>query len=200
MRRGCSLAAVLCSTFAIGVAAVPGFAQSNAVRSSAPVLDATEARARRDVVAIYSKAHAIAEDVALPPNLSFPTMYRRTIDRMMRRSSMFRRQCLRLASALNATVILKTAQSQTTTPRARATIKRADDRLIAVVEIQPLGGLEEMIGHELEHVIEQLDGIDLSARAALSGTGIRTCDDGSFETTPAVRVGRLVARQAREGH
>jgi hypothetical protein len=197
MRHARSLAVVLSATCAIGVAGVPGFAQSNAVRWSALPADATGAR---DVVAVYHHAHAIADDVAPPANLSFPEMYRETIERMVRRSSMFRRQCVRLASAPHATVILKNAYRPTAAQKARATIRRVDGRLIAIVEIQTLGELAELIAHELEHVIEQLDGIDLSAPAALSGTGVRACNDGSFETTRAVRIGRLVAQQTREGN
>jgi hypothetical protein len=67
------------------------------------------------------------------------------------------------------------------------------------VEINPLGDFMELLAHELEHVIEQLDGIDLAAKAALARSGVRTCVDGTFETNRAARVGSLVAVEARAG-
>jgi hypothetical protein len=57
----------------------------------------------------------------------------------------------------------------------------------------------ELLAHELEHIIEQLDGIDLAAKAAVARSGVRECVDGSFETSRAVRVGTLVALEARAG-
>jgi hypothetical protein len=80
--------------------------------------------------------------------------------------------------------------------RARTRIVRtADGRLEAIVQLSPLDNVAELIAHELEHIIEQLDGVDLEAQASLSGTGVRTCGDGSFETIRAARVGTTVARQ-----
>jgi hypothetical protein len=71
----------------------------------------------------------------------------------------------------------------------------ADRRVIASVAIRPLENLPELIAHEFEHILEQIDGVDLRARSELAGTGVWNCDDGSFETVRAVRVGRAVARE-----
>jgi len=56
-----------------------------------------------------------------------------------------------------------------------------------------------LIAHEIEHVIERLDGVDLRARAALPGTGVRLCDGGddAFETIRARRAGLAVAEEVR---
>ena len=70
-------------------------------------------------------------------------------------------------------------------------------QLIASVEINPYGDFTELLAHELEHVIEQLDGIDLAAKATVARSGVRNCADGTFETSRAVRVGALVALEAR---
>jgi hypothetical protein len=66
-----------------------------------------------------------------------------------------------------------------------------------VVEIMDHDNQEELIAHELEHVIEQLDGIDLHALASRPATGVHVCADGAFETTRAVKVGRAVAGEVR---
>lgn len=192
-------ARTITASIAIGVSSVSGFAQSNAVRWSTTSPESTDAGGGRDVVAIYRAAHAVSLDVDIPPNLSFPSIYRSTIESLLRRSEMFRRQCLRLAAAPYLSVTVKNGHF-TAGPRARTTIKRlSDNRLSALVEIHPLGDLEELIAHELEHIIEQLDGVDLSELAELRGTGVRTCGDGTFETLRAIRIGRLVAQQARNG-
>ena len=82
--------------------------------------------------------------------------------------------------------------------RARTQIRRtAGGQLIATVEINPYGDFTELLAHELEHVIEQLDGIDLAAKATVARSGVRNCADGTFETSRAVRVGTLVALEAR---
>ena len=192
-------ARIVWGSIAIAVAGVPGFAQSNAVRwSTAPAT--VDAHAALDVVAVYRTGPAISADVDVPANLSFPPMYRDAIAAMVRHSAMFRRQCLRLAAAPHLTVTLRIFHHPYG-PKARTTIRRtADNRLSAIVDIQPLGDHEELIAHEIEHIIEQLDEVDLAERAELRGSGVRLCADLTFETERAIHVGRLVARQARGGH
>ena len=113
---------------------------------------------------------------------------------------MFRRQCLRLAAAPHLAVVVRMMHPLTGGPRARTQISRADrNRLIASVEINPLGDFMELLAHELEHIIEQLDGIDLAAKAAVAHSGVRTCNDGTFETSRAIRIGTVVAFEARGG-
>ncbi len=59
----------------------------------------------------------------------------------------------------------------------------------------------EMIAHELEHIIEQLDEVDLAQKARRSRSGVRATDGGRsvFETTRALHVGLRVVQEAR-GH
>jgi hypothetical protein len=138
---------------------------------------------------------------ALPPNLIFPEIYGATIEAMLLRSPAFRRQCLRLANAPHVTVRLRNLYyNERTTSRAQTRIVRTSEGgLDATVLIQPLEDLAELIAHELEHIIEQIDGVDLQTQSALPGTGVRTQTDGSFETIRAARIGVLVARQTRAG-
>jgi len=179
------------------VANVPGLAQSNAVRwrtttPSDPTIDlATSA------VGVYVEPYA-AEGVVAPPNLSVPSIYRTTVELMIERSSMFRRQCVRLAAATHLTVIVNMLHPNNSGPRAQTEIKRENGgRLVATASINPHGDFTELLAHELEHVIEQLDGIDLAAKASVARSGVRSCVDGTFETSRAVRVGSVVAVQSR---
>ena len=138
-------------------------------------------------------------NVPLPPNMTFPDFFRPILESMLQRSPTFRRQCLRIA---NASGLLVRIRNVAPTPeggsRARTQITSTDSgRMIANVDIKPLNSLTELIAHELEHVIEQLDGVDYPARAALPNTGVRQCADGTYETTRAARIGVMVAREAR---
>ena len=141
--------------------------------------------------------YAAADGVVAPPNLSVPSAYRMTVEQMIERSSMFRRQCLRLAVAPHLVVMVRMLHPLTAGPLARTEIKREGSRLVATVAINPRGDFTELLAHELEHVIEQLDGIDLAVKAAVANSGVRSCVDGTFETSRAVRVGSVVAVQAR---
>jgi hypothetical protein len=67
-----------------------------------------------------------------------------------------------------------------------------DGRLIAVVEIFPLHDYVESLAHELEHIIEQLDGVDLPGKAARRRAGVTAVSPDVFETTRATRVGQRV--------
>jgi hypothetical protein len=176
------------------VLAVPGFAQSDMLRASN--LSST------DVVRVYVPVDARpAWSVTLPPNLTIPDIYRSYVTSMLRLSPTFRRQCVRIANALGLTVVLR--QFLTRPPerlRARTSFWTArDGRRYATVEIGLLDDQVELIAHEIEHVIERLDGVDLRARAALPGTGVHQCDgsNDAFETIRATRAGLAVAQEVR---
>jgi hypothetical protein len=120
---------------------------------------------------------------------------------MLRYSPTFRRQCLRIADSPRLTIVFEYFQPSTERVRARATVSTdADGRRTARVQIRALDDPVELIAHEVEHVIEQLDGIDLSARAAVHASGVHDCHcgNGAFETARAIRVGLDVAREARQ--
>jgi hypothetical protein len=151
-------------------------------------------------VDVYTEPHQASDAVEAPPNLSVPAGHQTAIVRMLERSPMFRRQCLRLAAAPHLTVIVRMLHPLTGGPRARTQIAQAEgNRLLATVEINPLGDFMELLAHELEHIIEQLDGVDLAARSAVARSGVWSCTDGTFETSRAVRVGTLVANEVRRG-
>jgi hypothetical protein len=181
----------------LSVACIPGLAQSNAVRWRTAAPDLTVALWSNGVD-VYAGPHAASEAVEVPPNLSVPSGHQTAIVQMLNRSPMFRRQCLRLAGAPQLSVVVRMLHPLTAGPRARTQITQVDgNRLLASVEINPLGDFAELLGHELEHIIEQLDGIDLPAKASVARSGVWGCVDGTFETSRAVRVGTLVASEVR---
>jgi hypothetical protein len=58
----------------------------------------------------------------------------------------------------------------------------------------------EYLAHEIEHVLEQIEGVDLTSAVAKGVRGARRIDGGrTFETDRATAVGRLVAGETRSG-
>ena len=183
-----------------GVAGVPLFAQSDsrATRADhAPVRIARHTTA--SVLRVYEGEQAPPHTTGtLPPNVTVPELLRPTMEAMLERSPTFRRQCQRIGAAPGLIVRLTRLQPGSASgPRASTRIVRgAGGRLTASVTIRGLDDVPELIAHELEHVIEQLDGVDLRTRSALAGKDVWSCADGSFETRRAVRIGREAARES----
>jgi hypothetical protein len=161
------------------------------------------AHARFSVTSVhqYVPYRSIPPQLASPPNLLVPPLYRALIDSMLRESATFRRQCMRIAGEPH--LVVRLAIGMTALPpdvRAVTQIRRSETgQLLALVDIGRHQELAELIAHELEHVIEQLDGIDLAARAALPHTGVTAVGSraGAFETTRAKRAGLKVVSELR---
>ncbi len=190
------LAAIACAGQI--VLAVPGFAQSNSGYRATTALDRTATSALREYV-VNPPQEAWPE--LIPPNLD-PGIYQSLVQAMLKRSPTFRRQCWRITTASELTVTL---QSNPRPPaarvRARTHIARVGRELIATVEIFTPELTDELIAHELEHVIEQLDGVDLAEKAGLDKSGVNRGEapESSFETVRATRMGQTVAAEVRRG-
>ena len=149
----------------------------------------------------YVAGEAIPRQLALPPNLVVPSIYRRMVEAMLRDSPTFRRQCVRIAAEPGLTVHLSVSPPpRRSTHRALTRLTRnAHGDLTAFVEIGPFENTQELIAHEFEHVIEQLDGVDLASRAARPDAGVREIGHRGavYETTRAQRIGLRVVSELR---
>ena len=118
---------------------------------------------------------------------------------LCRRSPTFRRQVARLTDAEGLTVTVHLVpvpptsswRAQTVIARVAGLVRSADVRV-------PLGDarlVAELIAHEFEHILEQLDGVDLKRWVGRSGVRRVGADrvDAAIETERARQVGRLVA-------
>jgi hypothetical protein len=176
----------------LGVSSVPGFAQTHTVRG------AEQADASRDAVRVYVASRSADAAPAGPaPNLTVSSLFASVVDEMLRRSPTFRRQCQRLAAATGSSVTIQAATSMREGMAAWTTITRdAGERLQASVFVPLSARTAELIAHELEHVIEQLDGIPLGDMSRIRDSGVRQCDcasEATYETVRAIRIGRQVA-------
>jgi hypothetical protein len=148
-----------------------------------------------------SATYAIPLRADIPLNFEVGSIYRPVVVKMLDRSPTFRRQMLRIAAATHLTIHLQSALASSLQGlRARtAFMRKANGQLLANVDIVWSNSPVEVIAHELEHVIEQLDDVDLAAKVSHSNSGVYlTGDSGDlFETTRAKRIGLLIAREVR---
>jgi hypothetical protein len=198
MRRAAHrLASVAIASGVLGVFGVPAFAQADSEPHLLIALERTSSAAVREY---QPSQQALSSHVVLPPNLVASPSYRAFLESMLRRSPAFRRQCARIAAAPWVTVrIQRSSSHRRGRSRARTDIVRQPWGLVATIEIPPMDDDVELVAHELEHVIEQIDGVDLVSKAAQAGSGVNTYPEGEnvFETQRAIRIGLIVAREVR---
>jgi|SRR5687767_12952058 len=149
----------------------------------------------------YVAGEAIPRQLAAPPNLVVHEMHRPLVESMLRDSPTFRRQCIRIAGEPKLTVHLAIGSVQRRSDVRAITrmTRKPNGEVAAYVDIGPLHDTVELIAHEFEHIIEQLDGIDLAARAALPHTGVTAVGPVAdmFETQRAKLVGLRVSSEVR---
>lgn len=135
--------------------------------------------------------------VSIPANVVVQAGLRESVQDALSCSPMLRRQIQRVAQypSLRVTVQVATAVHLGVS-RARSRIASIEDVLHARIE---LGGVDhdvlELLSHELEHVIEYLDGVRLTTAPL---RGVQRDVHGAAETVRAQRVGLAAAAECRQ--
>jgi hypothetical protein len=138
------------------------------------------------------------ETFSIPANLHMSRDLQPRFNVMLAASPTFRSQCQRLADQTDLYVRLivdpRLIDGQI---RARSVISRLrSGAVVAFVSIGASPDPAEWLAHEIEHVIEQLEGVKLHALAAMNQNVWRTSRD-TFETDRAIRAGRAVLDEVR---
>jgi hypothetical protein len=135
-------------------------------------------------------------DEQVPPNLVAPEILTPLLTRMWRSSATFRRQCAQLAEHPEVTIRIA-LDPGTTHGRAFSRVHRGEAGVRASVQIEMRDPAQyvEYLAHELEHVLEQIDGTDRVRLARQHVDGVVKVG-GVYETARARSVGRTVAREA----
>ena len=127
----------------------------------------------------------------------------RTLHAMWDASPTFRRQVTRIVAHDTLVVTVRPCSLCTkgTWGQTRLTIESGALRQ-AIVQIRLLDHAKviETIAHEFEHILEQLDGVDLARLATCRGDpghGVRFMASGNYETERARQIGLTVAREYR---
>lgn len=132
---------------------------------------------------------------ALPTNISTHSHMERYIIELMSSSQTFREQCEKIGKATNVRISVKVVPNIIHGNRARTRfLKYGNGRMAAIVEMKLLSDYSESLGHEFEHVIEQIEGIDLKGQAR-DGKGIYKMYGDVYETDRALKTGKAVEQE-----
>ena len=130
-------------------------------------------------------------------NIEASPEFVRMMQRLSNRSPTFKTQCDRIAAAPHLRVRIQVEPQMPNYCRAFTEIRRVGRQLRADVHLPPAADHSELIAHEFEHLIEQLDGLDLRQLSRVRGSGVREIERELFESDRAVAAGRLAASEAR---
>jgi hypothetical protein len=143
-----------------------------------------------------------AEALALvPTNVHAAPSLLHLLSRMARLSPTFRAQCNQIAQRRGLIVRMRYAGLRDDRPfNARTVVRRHQyGAVIAEVDLYvPLDPVE-IVAHEFEHLVEQIEGADLHRLARTRGSGVIEVRRGEFETRRAVDAGRRVLAEYGDG-
>ena len=130
---------------------------------------------------------------SLPVNISGGMLEAEMIA-LLERSETFRAQCRRIAAAPYVRVRIELGPRVASGGRAQTIINRYQEgAIVAFVTIRFAEDYVELIPHELEHIIEQIEGVRLSAEVWAQRASIS--ENGSYETRRATAMGVKVRQE-----
>jgi hypothetical protein len=150
-------------------------------------------------VAPYDETASVALPSVLPENITVPEHDLPEIERMLLRSPTFRQQCARLARVPSLRVTVQRAVGELLRDdSAVTTVLRGRHGHLAEARVY-IGASRDIVqylAHELEHILEQVDGVDLATMASRPNTGV-SFDRVTlrYETARATAIGLRVARE-----
>lgn len=117
-----------------------------------------------------------------------------TMTKLLTRSETFRRQCRRIAATQVLRVRLAILAQPSGSYRALTLLERYEaGALRADVGLVFGRDYVEVLAHEFEHVLEQIDGVNL--RSEVASGAARVFGDGAYETRRATQAGLQVLRE-----
>ena len=132
----------------------------------------------------------------LPKNLREPENMRPMLTRMLQTSSTFRRQIAVLTAkpAVRITVNYGGIRGDRNYHALSTVRKHEWGAMLVETTVFVPTDLVEIIAHELEHVCEQMEGVDLRSLSRRRGEGVYDLN-GHFETARAIRAGQEASRE-----
>ena len=158
----------------VSIVALPGSVQAQ----SLPELDAP--------------AGASLPALAQPLNIQVDPLLQPLVEKLLRQSPTVRRQWQAIGASrlVRVSLISSPLLRESWTARARTAVSRyAQGAIRAVVELPSAVDLTELLPHELEHVLEQVEGLDLPALAKDGSSGVQELSRGVYETDRARNAG-----------
>jgi hypothetical protein len=134
----------------------------------------------------------------LPTNVFANDLMKPVLYEILKRSATFRRQCFEIDQARHLRIRIGFVPRISWPPcRALSVVKTYIYGYIEITISIPAATQHyiELIGHEFEHALEQVEGLDLRVLASTKGSQVRRLEDGSFETGRAIRAGCAIANE-----
>ncbi len=134
-----------------------------------------------------------APSYSLPPSVQLEHGLEPLVGWALEHSPTLRQQCRTILAEpkLRASIRVR-ARVPGDEVRARAMFRGTPEGgTIAEIELGSSSSLVELLGHELEHLIERLDGVDL--RALEQEGQARRLENGAFETARAIAAGQRIS-------
>jgi hypothetical protein len=131
-------------------------------------------------------------------NIRVDDMLEPVVSALLAKSATFRRQWDTISASrfIRVTIVLPLGMQDPGSSRARTEISHyAYGAIRARIEMPNTTDLTELLAHEFEHVVEQLEGVDLRALARRHEEGVVEVRTGVFETARARAAGLQVYRE-----
>lgn len=141
---------------------------------------------------------AASTGITQPANIHVDPLLQPLVAKLLQRSPTLRRQWQAIGSSriIRVSLISTPLLRETLSARARTEISRnAAGAIRAVVVLPTVVDITELLPHELEHVLEQIEGLDLPALARRSESGVHEIDRGVYETERARNAGLGALRE-----
>ena len=135
----------------------------------------------------------------LPANVKLLHDIELAIQLIYERSPSFRAQFARVAEAGNLRVTVQIDPSIPGRCRAFTVLQRRGQWIRAEIHLPPSSDHAELLAHEFEHVLEQIEGLDLQSLARVKDSGVYELKYAVFETDRAQEAGRVVKSETRRG-
>jgi hypothetical protein len=133
----------------------------------------------------------------LLPNVALNDNLGRIVLRIYDRSPTFRIQSAHIAAARDLQVRVRLDTMIPSTSRAITVVSRQGREVVADIHLRPTGDYSEIIAHEFEHLLEQIEGMDLRQLARVRGSRGTRRRAQELRDEPAQSAGRAVAHEFR---
>ena len=136
-------------------------------------------------------------------NIRVDDLLEPVVSSLLVKSATFRRQWDTISASrfIRVTIGLRLGMQEPGSSRARTDVSHfAYGAIRARIELPNATDLTELLAHELEHVVEQLEGLDLRALARRRGQGVAEVQQGVYETARARAAGLQAYRGGLRRH
>ena len=130
--------------------------------------------------------------VPRPANITIDPMLQPVVDALLAKSPTLRRQWRTIGATpiVRVSIVSSSVLRESTNARARTEVSRyASGAMRAVVELPAVVDITELLPHELEHILEQIEGVNLPALAKTRAAGVTEVARGVYETDRARSAG-----------